>query len=89
MNIYKQQDLVKLNQYIMDASLPLEIARELIVVRNYNMLASIEDILPDQESVFFAVGAGHLSGDEGLIQLLKSKGFQVNPVHYKWVTPTR
>jgi uncharacterized protein YbaP (TraB family) len=89
MNIYKQQDLVKLNQYIMDASLPVEIARELIVVRNYNMLASIEDILPDQESVFFAVGAGHLGGDEGLIQLLKNKGFQVNPVHYKWVTPTR
>jgi pheromone shutdown protein TraB len=82
--IYKQQDLVKLNQYIHDSELPTAVANELIVVRNYNMLNGIEDILQDQESVFFAVGAGHLGGTEGLIELLKKKNYQVKPIYFNW-----
>ena len=82
--IYKQQDLAVINQWLNDAELPTSIAKELIVGRNYNMLNGIEEILQDQESVFFAVGAGHLGGKEGLIELLKQKNYQVKPVPFSW-----
>jgi len=34
----------------------------------------------EQGSVFFAVGAGHLGGEQGLINLLKEAGYTVEPV---------
>lgn len=34
----------------------------------------------DQKSIFFAVGAGHLWGEKGLIHLLKEQGYMVEPV---------
>jgi len=81
---YKKQDINQLNQFINDQEMPKEMARELIIVRNYHMLAGIEEVLLDEESIFFAVGAGHLGGKEGLIELLKSRGYQVKPVYFKW-----
>jgi uncharacterized protein YbaP (TraB family) len=33
-----------------------------------------------QGSCFFAVGAGHLAGESGVIQLLKKENFLVEPV---------
>ncbi|HRP02412.1 MAG TPA: TraB/GumN family protein [Candidatus Kapabacteria bacterium] len=41
--------------------------------RNYNMLDKIEQYLQSNETHFVVVGAAHLVGKEGLIQLLKSK----------------
>ncbi|MEO5892360.1 MAG: TraB/GumN family protein, partial [Ferruginibacter sp.] len=32
------------------------------------------------ESVFVAVGAGHLVGNEGLISLLKKEGYVLKPI---------
>jgi uncharacterized protein YbaP (TraB family) len=41
-------------------------------------------------SVFFAVGAGHLGGEEGVIKLLRKSGYQVMPVSiYKPVSVHR
>ena len=40
--------------------------------------------------VFFAVGAGHLGGQEGVIRLLKKEGYSVTPVStYRSVTPKK
>ncbi len=39
----------------------------------------MKTILP-QESIFAAVGAGHLVGTEGLIALLKKEGYVVRPI---------
>jgi len=33
-----------------------------------------------RSSVFFAVGAGHLWGDNGVISLLRKDGYTVQPV---------
>ena len=50
-----------------------------IVDRNKNMVKSI-DSLVKKGSLFSAIGAAHLAGKNGVIQLLKDKGYTVNPI---------
>ncbi|MFZ1281506.1 MAG: TraB/GumN family protein [Ignavibacteriaceae bacterium] len=52
---------------------------KLLKDRNYLMSDNIE-LMVKQHPTFFAVGSGHLIGLEGLIQLLRNKGFNVDPV---------
>lgn len=52
---------------------------QLIVERNLTMLKGIDSLIK-QGSVFTAVGAGHLSGEQGLIQLLRKKGYKLRKV---------
>lgn len=47
--------------------------------RNVEMAANLATLIKSK-SVFAAVGAAHLSGNMGLITLLRAKGFSVNPV---------
>ncbi len=47
--------------------------------RNQVMVKSIMDITKNN-SLFSAVGAAHLPGDNGIISLLKKEGYQVTPV---------
>ena len=48
--------------------------------RNKNWIAPMIQIM-NESSAFFAVGAGHLGGQNGLINLLKNKGYEVNRIH--------
>ncbi len=50
---------------------------KLIYRRNREMTAKIEDFLKGRETVFVVVGAAHLVGKEGIIGLLKQKGYKV------------
>lgn len=45
--------------------------------RNINMRDKIEEYLADEYVYFIVVGAGHLVGDEGLINLLHEAGYDV------------
>ena len=47
--------------------------------RNVNWLKIMPEMM-QKESVFFAVGAAHLSGELGVINLLKKAGYTVKPV---------
>jgi uncharacterized protein YbaP (TraB family) len=47
--------------------------------RNANWLPQIEKMIA-QKQTFIAVGAGHLGGENGLIQLIKRAGYTVTPV---------
>jgi uncharacterized protein YbaP (TraB family) len=51
----------------------------IMIKRNLKMTERM-DSLSAIRSTFFAVGVAHLPGDSGVIALLRSKGFTVNPV---------
>ncbi|MEO8720333.1 MAG: TraB/GumN family protein [Ginsengibacter sp.] len=47
--------------------------------RNKNWVSQLKEIMKN-EPVFVAVGAGHLVGEKGLINLLKKEGYKVEPL---------
>lgn len=53
------------------------IFEKLIYERNKKMVSKIEDFLRTKEIYFVIVGAGHLVGDRGIIEILKGKGYIV------------
>jgi uncharacterized protein YbaP (TraB family) len=55
----------------------------LLIDRNYNMQEKIEGFLEDDEVYFIVVGAGHLVGDEGLLNLLEEAGYTVEQLEYR------
>ncbi len=52
---------------------------KLLIKRNHKMSFRI-DSLVHIRSMVFAVGAAHLPGEDGLIRLLRARGFSVDPV---------
>ncbi len=50
---------------------------KLLYERNKNMVTKIEDYLKGKETYFVVVGAGHLVGNKGIIELLKGKGYLI------------
>jgi uncharacterized protein YbaP (TraB family) len=53
------------------------IFEKLIYERNRKMVSKIEDFLRTKEVYFVIVGAGHLVGNQGIIEILKGKGYLV------------
>ena len=51
----------------------------LLEVRNENWMVKMPDMMKDK-STFFAVGAAHLLGEQGMINLLRKKGYVVKPI---------
>jgi uncharacterized protein YbaP (TraB family) len=51
------------------------IYEKLVVERNRKMVSKIAEYLKEKETFFVIVGAGHLVGNQGIIKLLKGKGF--------------
>ena len=57
-----------------------ELAQVLLYDRNRSWAAQIENLLSASERPLIAVGAGHLTGKDNLIELLKDRGFTVTRV---------
>ena len=53
------------------------IFEKLIYERNRKMVSKIEDFLGTKGTYFVIVGAGHLVGNQGIIEILKGKGYVV------------
>jgi uncharacterized protein YbaP (TraB family) len=61
---------------LQDASIA-PIFRKLFDQRNLKMISTIEGYLNSNGSYFVIVGAGHLVGTRGIVEMLKSKGYVV------------
>ena len=53
--------------------------RKMITDRNHNWVEAMPDIMADKPTLF-VVGAGHLPGDVGVLELLKAQGYKVKAV---------
>lgn len=54
--------------------------KDMVLTRRNIKMARRIDSLSALRTMFFAVGAAHLPGDSGVIQLLRARGFTVEPV---------
>ena len=77
---YKKQDLAGLMRWSEADEFGFkEYEKILLKDRNKNWISKI-DSFSKQKSTFFAVGAAHLGGENGVIRLLQKQGFKVEPV---------
>ena len=83
---YKNQDLQGLYLFMIesfqeDKSIEesKEMKNRMLDQRNKNWIPKLENWMK-QKTLFVAVGAGHLAGEQGVLQLLKNQGYIVEPV---------
>lgn len=78
---YMKQDLEKIEDLFMKDEMKddEEFIEQLVNKRNRNWVTQMKTIMPAMPT-FFVVGAGHLPGEEGVIELLKKEGFKLEPV---------
>ncbi len=79
--VYKQNDVEKIYRFIKDNGGDGDFETALLVTRNKRWIPVIKKATAEKAS-FFAVGAGHLGGKEGVIALLKKEGYTLTPVLY-------
>lgn len=78
--IYKSQNLNAMYSMINEDGEGFGNYEDLLLVnRNQNWIPIMEKMM-EKEAVFFAVGAGHLGGKQGVINLLRKQGYQLSPV---------
>lgn len=77
---YKEANLGKLLEMLNNSGWDYKGYEDLLIYnRNKNWVPAIEKAARQMPS-FFAVGAGHLPGQKGLIQLLRDEGYSVKPI---------
>ena len=83
MQAYRDQDLSKLEELTKSTDMGIANFTDILLYnRNKNWVEKLKTILPDH-SVVVAVGAGHLPGEKGVINLLRKAGYTVKPVPNK------
>ncbi|MFN6944090.1 MAG: TraB/GumN family protein [Cytophagaceae bacterium] len=80
--LYMGQDLDSLYMLVNESDLPEDFNFSLIDDRNFKMADRMHALIR-QKTVFVAVGAAHLSGENGIISLLRQKGYILKPVSVK------
>ncbi len=79
--LYKEQDVEKLLEFTLktDGGTTTEVQDVMINQRNTNWAQQFQKITQDK-SLLIAVGAGHLGGKAGLLNLLKQKGYLLRAI---------
>ena len=81
--VYKNQQLDKMETLFQNEDFGMEEYQDILLdKRNENWVGQLSKIMKEQP-VFVAVGAGHLVGKKGLINLLKENGYSVVPIENK------
>jgi hypothetical protein len=77
---YIQENLPELYKDITAPKIMNEKSRKwMLDVRNKNWVVKMPEMMKDK-STFFAVGAAHLLGEQGVINLLRKSGYTVKPI---------
>ncbi len=80
MRVYKSQRLSAIEALFSKSEFGMQDHEDILLnKRNVNWVEQLGAILK-KENVFIAVGAGHLVGGNGLINLLRKKGYKLSPL---------
>ena len=79
--LYTEQKIGELYQSFTTDTLA-QFDKLLLVNRNQNWIPVMEDAM-NENTCFFAVGAAHLGGEYGVINLLRQKGYLLRPIYMK------
>jgi len=83
--VYKEQNLTKMLAMTLSEDGGLAEYDDLLLnQRNKNWIPQMKTMMAENVN-FFAVGAGHLPGDEGVINLLREAGYTVEPFTSKGI----
>jgi uncharacterized protein YbaP (TraB family) len=77
--MYLKEDLSALDKLMNDYYSDPKLMKYLLYDRNERWIIRLEEQM-EKQTVFIAVGAGHLPGNKGLINLLRQWGYKVTPV---------
>jgi len=78
--VYKNQQLDEMLKMFSSSEFGMDDNQDILLdKRNINWVTQLNSIMK-RESVFIAVGAGHLVGEMGLISLLRKEGYTVRPI---------
>ncbi len=77
---YKDQQLSAMEKLLAKSEFGSDKYEDILLTkRNINWVDQLKSIM-QKESVFVAVGAGHLVGEKGLISLLRKEGYTIEPL---------
>ncbi|MCC5943986.1 MAG: TraB/GumN family protein [Bernardetiaceae bacterium] len=85
MRLYVAQDINSLYE-LTTSSLSAKASGELLSIRNHRMAERLGKALQENKadkSYFVGIGAAHLAGEEGVIELLRKQGYKVEPIDAK------
>jgi hypothetical protein len=77
---YREENILKLLNMVGESPEYKDYQDVFLSDRNKNWVGTMSDIMKDGP-VFFAVGAGHLAGPDGLISLLKKEGYKIKRIN--------
>jgi hypothetical protein len=77
--LYKSQNINALLSYMIEESGGIDFSTVLLNQRNHKWVPKIGSMAAEK-STFFAVGAGHLPGKDGVLTLLRKAGYRVTAV---------
>jgi len=78
-DVYNKQDIYHLYEIMQKDSDFISFEDKILITRNHKWIPIIEENI-QRKSAFIAVGCGHLPGQNGLIEMLRKKGYTVTPV---------
>jgi uncharacterized protein YbaP (TraB family) len=79
-DVYRQQDLERMDSLMHKSDPGMDEYMDLLLYsRNRHWVAKMPEIMK-QQTILFAVGAGHLPGEQGVISLLRKNGYKVTPM---------
>lgn len=80
-DLYKEQQINPLHDLLRESSyMTSDVYNEILTVRNHNWMEQMPELMRNH-SVFFAVGAAHLGGDQGILRLLTEHGYTLKPIN--------
>ena len=77
---YIQGDIASLSKMLRSQLESIPGAYDALITKRNEVMANGLDTLIRKQSVFCAIGSGHLHGSDGVIQLLRNKGYSVRAV---------